>query len=74
MAEGLGPGSGPSPEVRAIAGAAAQLKAALWPGSAPRMQPCHCDRHALPRGSGRMGPAVAAWAWVKPINAQWLKF
>lgn len=74
MAEGLGPGSGPSPEVRAIAGAAAQLKAALWPGSAPRMQPCHCDRRALPRGSGRMGPPVTAWAWVKPINAQWLKF
>lgn len=66
MAEGLGPGSGPSPEVRAIAGAAAHPKVALWPGSVPRLQPRQRDRHVLPRGSGRIGPLVTAWVPSQP--------
>lgn len=36
MAEGLGPGCGPSREVKAIAGATPHPKAAPWPGSAPQ--------------------------------------
>jgi len=73
VAEGLGPGSGPSPEVRAFTGAAAQPKEVLWHGSITRLQP-HCrDRHVMPRGRGRMGPLVTACAPAQPHQSTMAK-
>lgn len=66
LAEGLGPGSGPRPEVRAIAGAAAHPELVLWPGSVSRLQPRQSDRHVLPKGSGRIRPLVTAWVPSQP--------